>query len=87
MLSRAGPAAKTLTSHTVGDNVQIEGDHVEMAGENETGESKKALPPSLVIEPPPVEQGQEAARMPKTSLPARMTDLYQVAEQLQHRIT
>jgi len=48
--------------------------------ENETGEGKKALPPSLVFEPPPVEgqqQQQEASRMPKTSLPARMSDLYQ----------
>ena len=67
-----------------------EGYNVEMAGENETGEGKKALPPSLVFEPPPVEgqqQQQEASRMPKTSLPARMSDLYQVDEQLQHRMT
>ena len=58
-----------------------------MAGEGETGEGKKALPPSLVFEPPAEEEGQqqqEAARMPKMSLPARMSDLYQVADQLQH---
>ena len=66
-----------------------EGYHVEIAGEDETGEGKKALTPSLVFEPPPEEEGQqqEAARMPKMSLPARMSDLYQVADQLQHRIT
>ena len=58
------------------------------AGENGTGEDKKALPPSLVFEPPPEEgqqQHQEGSRMPKTSLPARMSDLYQVIEQ-EHRI-
>ena len=95
MLSLPRLAAKTLSSHTVSDNVFVqeskkEGYHVEMAGEGETGEGKKALPPSLVFEPPAEEEGQqqqEAARMPKMSLPARMSDLYQVADQLQHRIT
>ena len=53
-------------------------------GENERGEAdKKVLPPSLVFEPP-TEEGQQqqqgAARLPKTSLPARMSDLYQVLE-------
>ena len=60
-----------------------------MVGDNETGKAdERTLPPSLVFEPPP-EQGQqqEGGRVPKISLPARMTDLYQVAEQLQHRIT
>jgi len=54
-------------------------DSVFSHGEDETGEGKKALPPSLVFEPPPEEEGQqqEAARMPKMSLPARMSDLYQ----------
>ena len=61
--------------------------HIELAaGENGTGEDKKALPPSLVFEPPPEEAGQqqhqEGSRMPKTSLPARMSDLYQVVEQV-----
>ena len=47
------------------------------------------LPPSLVFEPPTEEgqQGQEGTRLPKTSLPARMSDLYQVLEQLLHGIT
>ena len=74
---------------SVQKELKKEGYHVEMAGENETGEEvKKALPPSLVFEPPPEEgQHQEASRMPKTSLPARMSDLYQVDEQLQHRMT
>ena len=64
-----------------------------MVGENERGEAdkKRVLPPSLVFEPPPEEGGQhqqqEGARVPKTSLPARMSDLYQVAEQLLHGIT
>ena len=66
-----------------------EGYHIEMVGEKETGESgKRALPPSLVFEPPPEEGRQEeAGRLPKTSLPARMSDLYQVTGQLQQRIT
>ena len=55
-----------------------------MVGENERGEVDKGVsPPSLVFEPPPEEGGQhqqqEGARVPKTSLPARMSDLYQVA--------
>ena len=60
--------------------------HIELvAGENGTGADKKALPPSLVFEPPPEEgQQQEASRMPKTSLPARMSDLYQVVHCLYH---
>ena len=56
-----------------------------MVGENERGEVDKGVsPPSLVFEPPPEEGGQhqqqEGARVPKTSLPARMSDLYQVVE-------
>ena len=62
--------------------------HDETVGENEKGD-KSVLPPSLVFEPPTEEgqQGQEGGRMPKTSLPARMSDLYQVPEQVLHIIT
>ena len=68
-----------------------------MVGENERGEvdKKRVSPPSLVFEPPPEEedrhhhqQEEEGVRVPKTSLPARMSDLYQVAlKQLLHGIT
>jgi len=58
-------------------------DSVFSHGENEREEAdKRVSPPSLVFEPPPEEGGQqhqqqEGVRLPKTSLPARMSDLYQ----------
>ena len=57
------------------------------AGENEGVTEKKLSPPAVVFDPPP-EDGvgghQEGPRLPKTSLPARMSDLYQVVYHLYH---
>ena len=53
-------------------------------GQNENETSKdRAVPPTVVFEPP-VEEGQqkEEARVPKMSLPARMSDLYQVTQNI-----
>ena len=56
------------------------------AGENEGVTEKKFSPPAVVFDPPPEDTGghQEGPRLPKTSLPARMSDLYQVVHHLNH---
>ena len=56
------------------------------AGENEGVTEKKFSPPAMVFDPPPEDTGghQEGPRLPKTSLPARMSDLYQVVHFLYH---
>jgi len=61
------------------ESTEADKDSVLSLGQNENETSKdRAVPPTVVFEPP-VEEGQqkEEARVPKMSLPARMSDLYQ----------
>ena len=59
--------------------------YADYTGHNENEISKDhAVPPTTVVFEPPVEEGQkmEEARVPKMSLPARMSDLYQVTRNI-----